>query len=219
MAAIGVDFELEHDKAGYRVVPADPLPKGPRTSLLMGIKNHARIVRVGGELIRKRPLDRYPDLYTSFAKLPGDGESMAEWMTRFGPMLPAVHETDGLPVAVLRAEIANLRSLIEASQQKPAAFRHVTKEHGIHLRDMSAVLTVEQSDFRFVLSLRPKSLIGGMWIQFARDLTQGARLPVCRHCGRIFPAGPGTGRRLDAEFCSKEHQVAFNSLERTRRKQ
>jgi len=34
----------------------------------------------------------------------------------------------------------------------------------------------------------------------------------------FFEAGRGTGRRLDAKFCSDEHRIAFNSLKRSREK-
>lgn len=38
---------------------------------------------------------------------------------------------------------------------------------------------------------------------------------VCQHCREIFPVGPGTGRRLDAIFCSNDHRVRYHSLKRT----
>jgi len=38
---------------------------------------------------------------------------------------------------------------------------------------------------------------------------------ACAHCGAMFEAGRGAGRRADAKFCSDEHRVAFNSLKRS----
>jgi hypothetical protein len=38
---------------------------------------------------------------------------------------------------------------------------------------------------------------------------------VCRHCMEVFTVGPGTGRRMDAIFCSDAHRVRFHSLQRS----
>lgn len=43
----------------------------------------------------------------------------------------------------------------------------------------------------------------------------GIKGKQCRHCNEWFEAGPGTGRRVDAEFCSDEHRIRFHSLART----
>jgi hypothetical protein len=37
----------------------------------------------------------------------------------------------------------------------------------------------------------------------------------CVHCGTMFIAGAGTGRRLNAVFCCDEHRVRHNSLKRS----
>lgn len=38
---------------------------------------------------------------------------------------------------------------------------------------------------------------------------------VCPHCGVEFTSGGDTGRRVDAVFCSHEHQIAYNSRKRS----
>ena len=65
---------------------------------------------------------------------------------------------------------------------------------------------------------RPTALIDGLWLQFAQAVTRGVQMRTCLHCGDLFEAGLGTGRRLDAKFCSDEHRIAFNSLKRSKEK-
>lgn len=36
----------------------------------------------------------------------------------------------------------------------------------------------------------------------------------CKHCGKSFRAGPGSNRRIDSDFCTKDHQREFNSRKR-----
>jgi hypothetical protein len=65
--------------------------------------------------------------------------------------------------------------------------------------------------------LRPASLLDALWLQLGQALTANVQFRQCEHCGNFFEAGRGTGRRLDAKFCSDEHRVAFNSLKRSRK--
>jgi hypothetical protein len=64
------------------------------------------------------------------------------------------------------------------------------------------------------LRYRPDDLEKALWVELALSLTSDAKLKECAHCGIWFGAGPGTGRREDARFCSIDHQRLFNSLKR-----
>lgn len=64
----------------------------------------------------------------------------------------------------------------------------------------------------------PSTLRGALWLQLAQKLSGATKVAPCRHCGRWFEAGAGTGRRADAEFCCLDHKKRFHSLERSRRK-
>ena len=59
-------------------------------------------------------------------------------------------------------------------------------------------------------------LLDALWLQLGQALTVSAKIRQCEHCGNWFEAGRGTGRRLDAKFCSDEHRIAFNSLKRSK---
>jgi hypothetical protein len=67
------------------------------------------------------------------------------------------------------------------------------------------------------LRLRTDVLIGGLWWQLGQKLSEETNLRTCRYCSSVFEAGPGTGRHIDAAFCSKEHKVRYFSLKRSKR--
>jgi hypothetical protein len=64
----------------------------------------------------------------------------------------------------------------------------------------------------------PSSLLDALWLQAVQALQGGTVVRQCHHCGHPFKAGIGTGRRLDAKFCSEEHKITFHSLKRSREK-
>jgi hypothetical protein len=54
------------------------------------------------------------------------------------------------------------------------------------------------------------SLMNGLWLQLAGDISGGAAFRSCARCGVVFETGPGTGRRADSKFCSDAHRIEFN---------
>ena len=61
------------------------------------------------------------------------------------------------------------------------------------------------------------SLMNGLWLQLAGDVSGGALFRECAKCGAVFETGPGTGRRADSKFCCDAHRIEFNSRQRTKR--
>jgi hypothetical protein len=59
------------------------------------------------------------------------------------------------------------------------------------------------------------SLMNGLWLQLAGDVSGGAAFRSCARCGLLFETGPGTDRRADSRFCSDHHRIEFNSRKRT----
>ena len=60
------------------------------------------------------------------------------------------------------------------------------------------------------------SLMNGLWLQLAGDVSGGAAFRSCVRCGVVFETGPGTGRRANSKFCSDAHRIEFNSRKRTK---
>jgi hypothetical protein len=65
------------------------------------------------------------------------------------------------------------------------------------------------------ITIKPYTLMSGLWIQLSRKLSDKSVMRICRHCGKPFEAGPGTKKRADATFCCREHSVRFYSFKRS----
>jgi hypothetical protein len=66
------------------------------------------------------------------------------------------------------------------------------------------------------IQVDPGDLLQALRFQLFLKLTGNANLRSCRHCGQWFEVGPGTGRRLDAKFCTDKHRIFANSAKRTK---
>jgi hypothetical protein len=65
-------------------------------------------------------------------------------------------------------------------------------------------------------TLTTNSLINGLWLQLASEVSGGAAFRLCERCGELFETGPRTGRRADSKFCSDAHRIEFNSRKRSK---
>lgn len=219
MARIEIELEVEKDEAGYRVLSAQrPAAQGLSSRILTGRAPGEYVARAGGELQTIRPLDRYRSLYAVFANLSPEPNAIAEFMSHFGPLTPSFNDDDGDSIAYVLNEIETMKSLLEAWQRDRPVFSHVAKD-GIRVSGLSAVLRSDPATDEFTIAYVVNSLLSGLWLQFAYAVAQDRQLKVCRRCGSFFEAGPGTGRRADAEFCSDEHRVEFHSIGRSKRRQ
>jgi hypothetical protein len=168
-----------------------------------------------------RPLDRFGSLYAQFASIttPQDVLSFVE---KFGPLTK-----DGLDASkgelvwgvIIHAEaiqeLLQYRSHGGDNRQELAA----VLDRGFQVNPFAGLevaLEVDAADQSLKLRLAPPSLLDALWLQAVQELSNGATVRQCRYCGQWFEAGAGTGRRLDAKFCSDQHRIAFNSLKRSK---
>lgn len=63
---------------------------------------------------------------------------------------------------------------------------------------------------KFTVHIVPKSLIGCMWLLFAKEL-EGRSYRQCRHCLRWFEIGGSRSARADKQFCTASCKAAFHS--------
>jgi hypothetical protein len=68
----------------------------------------------------------------------------------------------------------------------------------------------------FRLIFTTNSLMDGLWLQLAANISGGASFRSCARCGELFETGPGTGRRADSRFCKDAHRIEFNSRNRSK---
>jgi hypothetical protein len=210
-----IDFTWHRDANGYRLIPAKPLPaRRPGQSKmdwLLAMKasdiQPARVVGRGGPLRPYRPLDKFPDLFKIFVKIPRTPEGVLEFISKFGSLTRSV-KGDSVP-AVL--DVADMMQ-----KQLHGLSPRLGGRADIPLTNLHAWLANDRATGGITLKIAPATLRDALWLQLAQNLSSGVKVRQCGHCNEWFRAGPGTGRRADAEFCSDEHRKRYNSLERSR---
>jgi hypothetical protein len=206
MADIDLDFKWERDVSGYELVGPTQQPVVVAGQLVLTERLH--IIPKGGRLETYRPLKVFPPLYREFAKV-ADPSSALAFVKKFGPMTNLGQKRDwGDDVNFFLRQAKNMRHIL-------AAYSKGGGSGPVRLRDFEIVLKFTDGRLRF--QLVPRGLLEALWLQLGLTFLTGASVKTCLHCGQFFEAGPGTGRRLDATFCSDAHRVTFNSLARTRR--
>jgi hypothetical protein len=168
-----------------------------------------------------------------FAKTPATPEGLLGFVNRFG-RLTAEEGADGKPIfgdnvkhmltyvrsmsmalEMLRGQIGNLPKWPGG----PFEYDLPTGHHvsgGIPLSGkLRASLAPDPVSGALQLKLQPPSLLDALWLQFGQAITSNAELRSCGQCGKWFEAGPGSGRRKDAKFCSDTCRIEFNSHKRS----
>jgi hypothetical protein len=198
MPDLTLDFTWYKDPKGYRLIPAKVPRRRPGQSPLdvpsTGIEP-ARIVRNGGTLQSYRPLEHFPTLFDDFTKTATSEAGVLKFIERFGPL---TH--DGLRG---KGDI-----VLDAIDQA----RDMTGGPGTALvKKLNASITVERDGVR--LKLWPACLLDALWLQLAQA---NPRSRVCPQCRKPFLIGGAVNRRKDAQFCTDECRIRFNSLARSR---
>jgi hypothetical protein len=219
MTDLRIDLKWWRDAKGFRVVDAKPPePERPGQSLLGRDYGHPQlIVRRGGRLVPYRPLAEFKDvLFRRFANDATTTDGLLKFIDDFGPLtLSGLDATRGEDVPRLIEHASAMQSWLAACYDNQMAAVPVGSK-GLSLGNISAWLTAEPMTGRPRLTLAVDNLLTGLWLQLGQALAGGATVEQCRHCGMLFETGPGTGRRLGAKFCSAAHQIAFNSLRRSK---
>jgi hypothetical protein len=212
-----IDFSWHRDANGYRLIPAKPLPaRRPGQSKmdwLLGMKTRdiqpARVVGKGGPLRSYRPLDKFPDLFKIFVKIPRTPEGVLEFISKFGPLTRSMNG-DSVP------------NVLDVADRMQKQLHGLSPRFGgradIPLTKLHAWLANDRATGGITLKIAPATLRDALWLQLAKALADGTKIRKCRFepCGEWFRAGAGTDRRADAEFCSDEHRKRFNSLKRSK---
>jgi len=175
------------------------------------------IVRRGGKWEPYRPLENFETLYAIFARTVTSGERALDFFTKFGALWGQVspiaaegyefmEPRDGYPVFMVLDAADRMRNVLTSSRLDAA----------LHVGTMNVGLATNPVTGKLRLGLAPSNLQAALWLQLSEAQYEGSAVRECLHCGILFKAGPEAGRRRDAKFCSEEHQIAFNSLKRSR---
>jgi hypothetical protein len=236
-----IDFEWWRDPSGYVLEPAEisgpvayhapahrRLPNLPALSgqwglayVPLGIKVLAgeaplRVRRRGGGLASYRPLDFIESLFSKFGELftPTD---VLNFIERFGPLTADGRDIEkGELVDGVLAHAGALRDLFFFATGDRARRAAIIADLQVNpFAELEVSLGLDPASDDPKLRLRPTSLLDALWLQAVQHLSSGSSMRQCVHCSAWFEVGPGTGRRLDARFCSDQHRITYNSLKRT----
>jgi hypothetical protein len=174
------------------------------------------VFRSGGQLEPYRPLDVFGSLFAIFAGLRA-ADDVLHFVERFGPLTRDGLDADkGELVEGVLAHADNMRDLFIFSTGDRASRAEIIATAQINpIAEMEVTLGLDAGTRDLKLRLQPTSLLDALWLQAAQHLSGGATVRQCQQCAEWFEVGPGTGRRLDAKFCSDQHRISFNSLKRT----
>lgn len=217
MAELFVNFETQRDALGYIARP--PITPKPNRTVGLGARllsgRGEWITRRGGKLETIRPLDEWPMLFSLFAKKATNITGVVGFMCIAGPLRRAHHGSHGVDAGEIVAEAKTMAGLLTDLEQEPVLFRAVFAK-GVRMGLLEATLRATPDQAGLRLEIRPRDLIDALWLQFAQHVSSGKRVRACLHCGNWFECGPGTPRRADATFCSREHKTAYFSLARSK---
>jgi hypothetical protein len=176
------------------------------------------IQRNGGRLDRYRPLDVFETLCERFAKIK-TRDDVLSFVGKFGPLTKdGLYSEKGEVIdgVLTHAHVMDLLFNLLSSKpmERQIFLRHMQENP---FSNLEVTLGMDVGFMELKLRFRPACLLDALWLQAAQRIAGGATVRQCQHCGQWFEVGPGTGRRLDATFCTDEHRIRFNSAKRTKR--
>ena len=170
------------------------------------------------EKVVYRPLEQYPALFREFADTETSPEGVLQFVKKYGHTETySYHDytQDGRHLYYLYAAIEDMREAIQIWE------RGDLKEL-VRYMVIPPELTIK---FRIIpgrekpaLVIEPKTLLDGMWIQFAQAVTGDTNLQKCSVCPTWFVYGSGTGRRSSSLYCSERCRKAAYEQRKQRRR-
>jgi hypothetical protein len=224
MAHIAIELEWPRDPEGYRLIETG------RPKTLRIVRNGAGKGPEHHPLFH--PLASTDLLFGVFANNATTAEGALDFVTRYGPLTYDGWDAMGDEVDRVTHDAERMREVLKVwvGKQKKLQipFRPSSKRTGkpliIHPHDtgpsssLNAAVVWDPATKALKWEFRSNTLLDALWLQLAQALTSATNFRQCEKCDRFFTAGRGTGRRLDAKFCSDEHRIAFNSEKRSREK-
>lgn len=218
MTKYSIAFEWQRDRKGYRFDS--------------GERDERRIVRNGGPLEKYNPLE-ISGMLKIFSNATTD-EKLLAFVNAYGPLTKAGNQVErrkgsrvrvrdgkrmemtdihiGDDVKELRKHVVWFKAVLGDGRSKG----EIPKTLSIRPKPLKIAQTrlmVTRGLLRIEFS--PDALLDALRLQLALLLTEDHKRAECRYCHQPFPIGVGTGKRSDAEFCSDQHRILFNSRKRT----
>jgi hypothetical protein len=176
----------------------------------------AYVVAISDDFVRYRPLEAFSSLFIQFAKLT-TADQILHFIKRFGGLTQTGRNEEGELVEGVLAHSFAMRELL-AYADDPHRKADLLQRQVNPFSELDVTLDIDPTSGVLTHRFVPGSLLDALWLQAVQALNERATVRECLQCGNLFQAGIGTGRRLDAKFCSEEHKIKFHSLKRSREK-
>jgi hypothetical protein len=165
----------------------------------------------GAEITRYRPLQKYPALYTEFAKLDGCEQSCLQFAKKYGLLFDnGADETLGVWNGQIQ-RISETINLCKLSRSDPAeAFRRFGKQSIELWFDARMFLSIKSSNSAATLDVRAVNLISAIEMQAITSILADHRSVQCIECPTWFEIGGGA-RRSQSKFCSKRCKDRYHN--------
>ena len=233
-----IEFEWYRDEnqSGWVIKPEEfprsvPLPgidprgeTGTLTDHLsrnISVRKPRRIVHRNGKLRRYWPLRDYDRLYNQFSRV-ASPEELRSFIEKFGPLSTEGRNPEGGDNVIhLLDHAKQMRLLLDAyATGRTKEIAKLLGPKGLPLGDgpigdVKAIIVFDSVTEKPRLQFIPRNLLNAIWLQLGEHLGGNLNLIECRLCGKMFERGVGTTRRADAEFCSDQHRIEFNSKKRS----
>ena len=109
-------------------------------------------------------------------------------------------------ISAAKAE-RQLRSLLKRGQCTGPALRYLTTELNRKLAEMVAPCVLLNRKGDFTGHLRPRHLLGALWLQFYRARLGTMPLRACRHCGTWMNVAQRTARKRFCDTCVNKRRT------------
>jgi hypothetical protein len=222
-----MEFRWAKDLNGFRIDGNAHLDSGVLTSDPMPLDYlSGRLIRLGGRLQTYEPT-KVSNLLLRFMQVRTPGE-LLRFVNLYGPLtIEGFVSERGEPFYDANEEIRwtpEEGEELEPGLEEADWFRYLAKNKA---RASIVAQAVERyrSVHRFEvmpdkrkgvrLVVVPKSLLDLLRLQLVQMLIGSPSYSECGYCGEFFAKGVGTARRADAEFCSDDHRIKFNSRKRS----
>lgn len=212
-------FDWYVDERGYEPVSAAEAPPGVEKAVLSDPPSGGGwcLRRRGGALRAYSVLDDLSGLARRFAHLPREPEAILEFASEYGflgygqtehPDNPAWEEE----VLWWHTHIQGMRHVVEGID---AGQRHsMAKIFNGYVEPRMTVRIEAGQGGRPALYATPTNLLGQMWLQIAREITNERKFRKCVWCPAWFPYGRGTGHKKTKLFCSDRCRKASSRAQR-----
>jgi hypothetical protein len=187
--------------------PSLELKPDENTPLLLRGWDHVQIVGKSGKEVEYQISGEKSEHFIEFAAIRNSAQAI-QFFKLHGPL--ETHGREQLSFVLHHAKV--FQSLLPKKAGLPKTVE-VTRLDLVLTRLDLVLIRAGSSKSR--MQIVPRTLLSLMYLQLAQSLAGERPVRRCKHCDELFEVGPGTGRKSDSKYCTKEHQVLYNSLKRS----